>query len=152
MEKPRENLEQQALKRFEDTAKKYGYQIFKGQGSENRIPVEGNAYFQFGDLRVDTANHHIVIEVESAGGVTNLAKYWYCIENQLIYKPVILLHIFRQISESDYASHLVLWDLLWKQMSMVLGNKIEATRYTYRDSSQLENVVIEFEKHLKLYV
>lgn len=149
MVKQRKNLEQIALKKFEEVARKYGYQVFKGQGRHNRLPLEGNTYFQFGDLRVDTKTHHVVIEVESAGGMTNLVKYWYCLEKQLIKKPVILLHVFQQSSKADYASHLSLWHFLWNKMKKALGGRMIATCYTY---SALEDIVVavnEFEKHLR---
>jgi hypothetical protein len=149
---PRENLERQALERFEKIARNYKHSIFSGQGKDNRIPVSGNTYFQFGDLRVITKTHHIVIEVESAGGITNLVKYWYCLESQsrFVDKPIILLHVFRQSSEADYGSHLALWDFMWQKMESALGDaRIKATRYTYRDITELEPIVSEFEKHLK---
>jgi len=148
----RQNLEHQALERFEEIARKYCCPLFKGQGSDNRISIEGKTYFQFGDLRVDTGNYYVVIEVESAGGVTNLVKYWHCLENRAsdIEKPVVLFHVFRQVSRNDYGSHLVLWDFLWNKMSNALGDtRIKAARYTYRDLQGLEPVINEFEKHLK---
>lgn len=149
---PKENLERKALERFEEIARKYNYRVFKGQGNDNRIPVRGNTYFQFGDLRVNTESHHIVIEVESAGGITNLVKYWYYLENRpsTVSKPIVLLHIFRQNSEADYGSHLALWDFMWDQMRRALGDdEIKATRYTYRDLEDLEFVAKEFEGYLK---
>ncbi len=60
------NLEQQALVKFESVAKKCGYIFFKGQSANSRIAIDGNVYFQFGDLRVETPTHYIIIEVESA--------------------------------------------------------------------------------------
>lgn len=149
MARQRENLEQPVVKKFEEIARKHEFPVFKGQGKENRIPIEGNAYFQFGDLRVDTISHHVVVEVESAGGVNNLVKYWYPLETQLIKKPVVLLHVFRQTSEGDYASHLALWDFLLSQMKKAIGDRIEAIRYTYRNLTELEGAVTEFEKHLR---
>ncbi len=83
MQRKRMNIESEILKRFVEVAHKYGYNVFKGQGKDNRIIIDGNTYFQFGDLRVDTETYHIVIEAESAGGVTNLVKYWYCLEKNL---------------------------------------------------------------------
>lgn len=150
MPKQRENLEQQALERFEEVARKHGCHVFKGQGGNQRIPVDGNTYFQFGDLRVDTGTLHVVIEVESAGGVTNLVKYWYCLENRLdiIKKPVILFHLFRQSSKADYASHLSLWRFLWSKMKEALGDRMEAICYPYSDLKDIEAAVNEFERHL----
>lgn len=146
------NLEQQALVKFESVAKKCGYIFFKGQSANNRITIDGNVYFQFGDLRVETPTHYIIIEVESAGGVSNLVKYWYCLENpnlsKHIQKPIILLHIFRQVSVMDYASHINLWDFLWNVMHKVVGNRMTAKRYTYRDISDLEPAIREFKGFL----
>jgi hypothetical protein len=148
----RQNLEEQALRSFEEVAHRYGYPVVRGQGGENRIAVRGNTYFQFGDLRVDTAKHHIVVEVESAGGLTNLVKYWYCLEDLpgSVKMPIALLHIFRQASAADYGSHLALWDFVSGKMTSVLGNeRIRATCYTYRDLAELEPAIDEFENHLK---
>ena len=151
MPNQRKKIEQQALARFEQVACEHGYRVFKGQGMSNRIPVRGKAYFQFGDLRVDTEKLHIVIEVESAGGVTNLTKYWYCLEKRsdVVKKPIVLFHIFQQHSAGDYESHLTLWDFLWSRMNSALGEaRIKATRYTYQDMRELESVVEEFKKYL----
>lgn len=153
MVRQRESLEQQALKRFEEVACEHGFEVIKGQGSDNRVPIRGNTYFQFGDLRVDTEEYHVVIEVESAGGVTNLVKYWYCLEGleqqpDIIEKPVILFHIFRQSSEADYGSHLALWDFLWSKMNEALGNRMNAARYVYNDLNDIEAAVREFERYL----
>jgi len=149
METQRDNLEEQALKRFEAIARRCGYEVFKGQGSDNRIVLKGNNYFQFGDLRVRAGTHYVVIEAESAGGVTNLVKYWYCLERKHIAKPMILLHLFRQTTPGDYASHLALWDFLYNRMSDALADRIRATRYTYRDVTDLESAARDFEEHLK---
>ena len=52
-----------------------------GMGASNRFPLDGwrlvgLQQFQFGDLRIETSTATIVVEAESGGGVTNLAKYW----------------------------------------------------------------------------
>lgn len=139
---------------FEQAASELGYElgdrVFKRQVLENRINIGGSNYFQFGDLGVETQTHHVVVEVESAGGVTNLVKYWYSLEKQYISKPVVLFHIFRQSSKADYASHLKLWDFLWSKMKVALHGRMEATRYTYRDleDKDLELAVNEFKKYL----
>ncbi len=151
----RVNLEQAALLRFEDIARRFGLRVFKGQVADNRIPIGGNLYFQFGDLRIDTSTHHVVVEVESAGGVTNLVKYWYCLtDNTLskhISKPIILLYVFRQISANDYGSHLALWSFLWYQMQEAIGDRIQAFRYTYRELSDLEPATRKFESNIVLH-
>ncbi len=148
----RQNFERQALERFEEIGRKYNHPVFMGQRKYNRIQVSGNTYFQFGDLRVETETHFIVIEAESAGGITNLVKYWYCIENRpdVVNKPIILFHLYRQSSESDYGTHLILWDLMWSKMRNALGDaKIKATRHTYHVLEDLESVIKDFEECLK---
>ncbi|GAH77829.1 unnamed protein product, partial [marine sediment metagenome] len=134
----RQNYEKEALEKFVFIAKKNNCLYYFGQKTGNTIPIKGLVNFQFGDFRIDTNENHLVIELESAGGVTNLVKYWYCLEDKdislkkIISKPIILFHIFRQVSENDYLSHLLLWDFLWGKMKSSLASKIIAKRYTYR--------------------
>ena len=68
---------------------------------------------------------------------------------KIISKPIILFHIFRQVSENDYLSHLLLWDFLWGKMKSSLASKIIAKRYTYRKLDDLNIVSNEFENILK---
>jgi len=91
-----------------------------------------------------------MIEVESSGGVTNLVKYWWCVEKRpdIIKKPVILLHLFRQTSKEDYGSHLSLWHFLWGKMRITLGDRMKATCYTYNNLEDIEAAAKEFEKYL----
>lgn len=151
----RVNLEQMAIQRFELVAQRSKYRVFKGQNATNRITFGGNIYFQFGDLRVDTPTHHILVEAESAGGVTNLTKYWYCLTDAIlskqISKSIILFHIFRQVSENDYASHLRLWDFLWYEMHKSVSDRMKAYKYTYRDLADLEPAIRAFENSLISY-
>lgn len=148
----RVNLEQYTLNEFEHVAREFGFPIFKGQTYDNRISLGGNLYFQFGDLRIDTPKNHIVIEVESAGGVTNLVKYWYCLSDEYLkrqlLKPVVLLHIYRQASEHDYGSHLELWSFLYNEMSKCNEGQIQARCYTYRQLTDLEPAMRYFKQIL----
>ena len=148
----REDLERSALAGFENAATKYGFPIFKGQGSGNRIHLRGNLYFQFGDLRVETGRNHVIVEVESAGGVTNLVKYWYCLKDSSLSKhlpmPVVLFHVFRQSSPSDYGSHLLLWDFLANEMQVSIGERIKAFRYPYRELPDLDEAIQHFKTEL----
>src|SRR5258708_2325863 len=108
-EKDRRDLEKQALARFIEVTSSYTNNFNTGQSDNNRIAKQGKknqSYFQFGDLRVNAPNRYIIVEVESAGGATNLVKYWYCLANGIIDKPIYLLHIFAQASDEDYLSHL----------------------------------------------
>jgi len=144
-ESRRRDLEKVALAGFSEIASRYPFPTFRGQGLMNRIARRGNSYFQFGDLRVDTPRGHIIIEAESAGGVTNLVKYWYCIESGEIVRPLTLLHVFAQVSADDYASHLLLWDHLAERMRASLGDRFAATRYTYRTPGDLDPIRHQFE-------
>jgi len=146
MKAKRANIEQEMLREFIKIAEKHRYKPVSGQGIDNRIMLEGNLYFQFGDLRVDTSSSHVVIEVETAGGVTNLVKYWYCFKRGIISKPIVLLHIFNTSSESDYGSHLLLWDYLWSRMNNDLGNHIVARRFKVGRVNELPDALIYFEK------
>lgn len=144
----RRNLERQALRRFKEIASHYPFPIYDGQRHDNRIAQIGRSYFQFGDLRVDMPGCHLVVEVESAGGVTNLVKYWYCIEEGLITKPLKLLHLFAQVSANDYIRHLLLWDSLRTKMNDALGERFTAERHTYRSPRELEDIASVFEQYL----
>ncbi len=146
----RQNLERQALARFEQVASEHGCCVSKGQGLSNRILGDEGTYFQFGDLRVETDSRHIVVEVESAGGVTNLVKYWYCLQHRpdMISKPVVLLHVFRQTSQADYRSHLLLRDFLYAHMLKTVGDKFTAKRFTYRTLEELGPAVEDFRRLL----
>lgn len=144
----RANLEREMLEEFIKIAKEHGYKPVLGQSGENRITLEGNLYFQFGDLRVETQNYHVVVEVESAGGVTNLVKYWYCLktQKQRICKRIVLLHIFATSSESDYGSHLLLWDYLYSKMTDEIGEHIQAKRFKVGWKNELCDALNYFEK------
>ena len=146
------NLEREMLREFIKIAKKQGYEPISGQGINNRMVLEGNLYFQLGDLRVDTSSHHVIIEVETAGGVTNLVKYWYCLQrqNQIISKPIskpiVLLHIFKTSSPNDYGSHLLLWDYLWPRMANDLGDRMQARKFKVGWVNELPDALNYFGK------
>lgn len=143
------SLEQKALIRFKEVATTYHPdRWFTGQALPNRVPQTSTG-FQFGDLRVDLEDRYVVVEVESAGGVTNLAKYWYLLAKHIVDKPIILFHIFAQSSKDDYRSHFNLWDFLSTQMHDALGDELHAVRYTYHNDAELEQVVATFEQELK---
>lgn len=148
-EKKRRDLEKLALEKFRAIAGMYPFPTYTGQGAKNRFAWKGNSYFQFGDLRVDMPGRHIIIEVESAGGITNLVKYWYGGEAGEITKPMTLLHIFAQVSADDYASHLLLWDHVSDKMRAALGGRLTVSRYTYRSLNELDVIAREFEQLLK---
>jgi len=145
--------EKEVIELFRKVAEKYGYRAESGQGKNNRLPLEGNVYFQFGDLRVETEKCHIIVEVESAGSVTNLAKYWYYLKkypNALGNKRVILLHLYKQESKGDYASHLMLWEFLQEKIKREIGNKFKAVLYTYEKPTDLSKPLEMFTKYLEI--
>jgi hypothetical protein len=125
-----------ALLRFRELAESRGYKVLNGQSADNRIAINGGVYYQFGDLRIELPDRTIIVEVESSGGVTNLAKYWECYESGRLTKPMCLLHIFRQKSRNDYESHMVVWRFLCTKMHSALGNSFVGEWVTYQDGSQ----------------
>lgn len=91
-----------------------------GMGATNRFPLEGwqlvgSQQFQFGDLRIETPSATIVVEAESAGGVTNLTKYWPFLEARPP-KRFVLAHLFQVLSTNDYISHIRLWEYIVMRM------------------------------------
>jgi hypothetical protein len=80
------------------------------------------------------------MEVESGGGVTNLIKYWYCADRNLIQKPMILLHLFQINSVNDYASHVTLWSFINQRMVSELSGRFTGYSYTYRPQNMLEDL------------
>lgn len=144
----RERPEMLAIARFIEVADELGFEVSKGQGNRNRIPLTRTG-FQFGDLRVDTSSCHVIVETESAGGVNNLVKYWYLLDHKDIQMPVILLHLFAVGSDADYQSHLDLWDFMAEKMTAALGDRFRAWRFTYRSLAELEPAVIRFRQVLE---
>jgi len=134
----RQNTEALALVPFKALIEELGLTYDSGQGSTNRITIKENVYFQFGDLRVKLPRCTVVVEVESAGGVTNLAKYWESFASQRVEKPIKLLHVFLQKSANDYEAHLVVWRFLAAQMAQSLGSKWEAHCLVARGTSDQE--------------
>lgn len=99
-----------------------------GMGAANRFPLAGwdlvgMQQFQFGDLRIETPTATIVVEAESAGGVTNLAKYWPYLEARPA-KRFVLAHLFQVSSPSDYVSHIRLWAYLVERMRADLEERV----------------------------
>lgn len=130
----RQKIEAELLRTFIEAVQRRGLAHFLGQGAGNQIPIKPpRVYFQFGDLRVDLPQCILLVEVESSGGVTNLAKYWEIIETCRINKPVRLLHLFRQKSINDYEAHLVIWRFLSEKMKVALGPRFDCALHVYRD-------------------
>jgi len=135
---PRQRTEALLLEPFKWLANELGLPYKSGQGGANRISISKSAYFQFGDLHVDLPDRIVVVEVESAGGVTNLAKYWEALASGRIAKPLKLLHVFLQKSANDYEAHLLVWRFLQEQMSVRLGRRWEALCATTTGTSHEE--------------
>lgn len=57
----RQSHETHALERFHERARASSCERFHTQGSSNRIPIKGNVYYQFGDLRVELPELTIVV-------------------------------------------------------------------------------------------
>jgi hypothetical protein len=146
----KETYEDIALRPFREMLKHYSLQGYSKQGLNNRMPLKGNGYYQFGDLRVDTADRHIIVEVESGGGITNLAKYWFCIESSRITKPIVLLHLFQCSSKDDYISHRLLWTFLSERMCDSMGDKFVAYLYTYHPSTLQADLSVALSKFEEL--
>jgi hypothetical protein len=97
-------------------------------GAANRMPIPGwelapTQLFQYGDLRLEGPDSTVVIEVESAGGVTNLVKYWPLLASKPLEKRFVLAHVFRLQSAGDYIAHRQLWSYLVEQMRSGLATE-----------------------------
>lgn len=69
-------------------------------------------HFEFGDLRIKVEHVTVVVEAESAGGITNLVKYWPLLAAGTLAKGFIPAHLFLIISLSDFIAHRRLWKSL----------------------------------------
>ncbi|MBO0789539.1 MAG: hypothetical protein J2P36_01125 [Ktedonobacteraceae bacterium] len=133
----RQDLEGPVINLFEAIAHRYTTNTNRGNKEDNKVP---GTKFQFGDLRVNTSNCHILVEVESGGGVTNLVKYWYCLKEHKINKPIKLLHIYGISTEGDFSSYLDLWNFLSSKMKDSLGDLFTAEIDIYWKPKPSENL------------
>ena len=69
---------------------------FAGQGNHNSLSCpQCQESFQFGDIRIETANRTIVIEIEdSDAGLINMLKYFYAFSCTKPAKPLVLFHLW----------------------------------------------------------
>ena len=109
--------------------------VVRGAGAANRIGPEGWALagaqrLQFGDLRLETRRARVIVEVEPAGGVTNLAKWWPLLRHgadgadgvtSLRDRPFLLVHVYYAATREDYLAHRRLWTFLVERMQADLG-------------------------------
>jgi hypothetical protein len=105
-----------------------GIAVYRGLAAANRVVPDGWALsalqsFQFGDLPLESSTVRVVVEVESAGGVTNLAKYWPMLQSGLRDKRFVLLHLFRLTSRGDYLAHREMWAFLRDRMQEDLAHR-----------------------------
>lgn len=151
----RQNHESMALERFRAIALARSHEPFQTQRAGNRIPISGNVYYQFGDLRVELPEFTLLVEVESSGGgTTNLAKYWECYSNQRLpkpMKPIKLIHLFRHVSPNDYEAHMMVWRFISEKMHLELPSLFEAKLFKYdtRFPASLDPAVNQFESWLE---
>ena len=117
----RKDIEAQVIDQFEELAGAVAPAAphYRGLKSENRVAPSAwglgpNQSFQFGDFRVELPDRTVVVETESAGGLTNLVKYWPLLPE--LAKPVALVHVFGLLSENDYLSHRLLWESIADRM------------------------------------
>jgi hypothetical protein len=102
--------------------------VYRGMGAVNRTVPDGWTLsalqsFQFGDLRLESSTVRVVVEVESAGGVTNLAKYWPLLGSSLRDKRFVLIHLFMMSSRGDYLAHREIWTFLRDRMRADLRDR-----------------------------
>lgn len=117
----RNNLEEPWLRPFHEVVASLNINddcIQQGMGHANRFEcgfdLVGSQRFQFGDLRVELPDRTVVVEIESAGGLTNLVKYWPLAAKPG--KPLLLLHVYAQGSENDYIAHVHLWRFVMERI------------------------------------
>ena len=146
---PRTDFEIVALELFRSTATDLGHTPITGQGVLNRISLDQGVFFQFGDLRVETPSRHVIVEVESAGGITNLVKYWLIISSGRVGKPIFLLHLFRIDTDYSWVSHRRVWAFLYPRMHAELAPRFEAKLFTYRDGDLFHEALEEFRRVLQ---
>lgn len=85
----------------------------------------------------------MVVEVESGGGVTNLAKYWPHLAAGRPPKRFVLAHLFLVSSTGGYISHRRLWEFLVARMredraarGVLWGRDWQAALFTYEEDEE----------------
>ena len=129
--------------------------VYRGMAAANRAVPDGWTLsalqsFQFGDLRLESSTVRVVVEVESAGGVTNLAKYWPLLGSSLREKRFVLIHLFMISSRGDYLAHREIWTFLRDRMRADLrdrcglewGEGWTAEMLTYGPGSDVDGIAI----------
>jgi hypothetical protein len=147
------SLERIALERLESHLDLGGIALGRGMGLANRFQIPSwelpvLQHFQFGDLRIEGEHATVVIELESAGGLTNLVKYWPLLAEGRHTKRFVLAHIFRITSDGDYAAHRRLWLYVVERMredlqarGVTWPDRWEAAIFTYRRPEDVDGAV-----------
>jgi hypothetical protein len=135
-----------------DAVADLGVACISGQGGSNRFGIDGwglsgSRQFQFGDLRIELPRTTVLVEAESAGGVTNLVKYWPLLRSRASEKRLVLIHLFMLGSEGDYVAHRKLWSYLVDRMAIDLNaagicrpDDWDAHLFTYRKGDPPDEV------------
>lgn len=116
------SFERLAINRLRDSLSDLTELSFsQGMAITNRFAVDAwelpvLQHFQFGDLRIETPKVTVVIEVESAGGITNVVKYWPLLGAGVPRKRFVLIHLFRITTPGDYQAHRRLWEYVVERM------------------------------------
>ena len=123
-----------------------------GQGADNKFAVDGwelspLQQFQYGDLRIELADTTLIVEAESAGGITNLVKYWPLLRSGTLAKRLVILHVYMLGSSADYIAHRKLWSFLVDRMAEDLAvngigrpEKWDAQLITYHKGGSLGEI------------
>jgi hypothetical protein len=114
--------EAELLKALQASIADLGVAGVHSQGVANKFAVSGwdlwpLQQFQYGDLRIELAATTLIIEAESAGGITNLVKYWPLLRSGTLPKRLVILHLYMLGSSADYIAHRKLWSFLVDRMT-----------------------------------
>jgi len=116
------------------------FEVYKGQAKENqKLPVPNcREKMQFGDLRIETPERTIVVEIESGGGIGNFLKYWPYLSGQTETRPekdFALVHIYGM----SYPTHKALWRYFRGRMPSFIVN---AEFYLLDDGDAQKDAII----------
>jgi hypothetical protein len=109
--------------------------VARGAGSANRAGpagwgLAGAQRFQCGDLRLETPRARVIVEVDSASSLANLAKWWPMLRHGadeadgitgLRDRSFLLLHVQHVTSPDDELGHRRLWSFVVERMQADLG-------------------------------
>ena len=154
LEPPRKRVSHEAelLKALQDSISDLGFIGTGGQRANNRFDVPGwdlprMQRFQYGDFRIELPAATVIVETESAGGVTNLVKYWPLLRSGTLATRLLIMHVYMLTSHADYIAHRKLWSFLVERMAEDLAAsgcdrpaRWDAHLITYRTGGQLQEV------------